>query len=205
MRLIFELVRSGRNKQEIIDELFKRKIQTPSEYKAAKGQAMNDLSRCRGIWSHATLRHLLSDERYLGTYIAGKHEVREVGGNRSRLKDKSEWIKIPAHHPAIISKEVFAEVRAQLHRFESVKKNVNAYPLRGKVFYGCCGHAMHRLGRKNHTFSCQYTRVEENAPCHGLHISEADLENALYEALSAQARIILNLEQFLEIPIKGRV
>ncbi len=65
VRLIFELAQSGRNKQEIIDELFKRKIQTPSEYKAAKGQAMNGLSRCRGIWSHATLRHLLSDERLM--------------------------------------------------------------------------------------------------------------------------------------------
>jgi len=43
-------------------------------------------------------------------------------------------------------------------------------------------------------FSFQHTKVEVSASCHGLRISEGDLEHAIYETLSTQARIILNLD-----------
>lgn len=51
---------------------------------------------------------------------------------RYQVMDESQWIKIPDHHPAIISRELFDQVQAQRPRFKCPKKNANAYPLRCK-------------------------------------------------------------------------
>ena len=194
VRLIFELARDGLEINQIIEELFKRGIPTPGEHEAAKGKTYRNVSRCCGIWIRSTILRLLRDERYIGTYIMGKREVIEVGGHRARMKDESQWIMIPDHHTAIISKELFDQVQAKLPRFKCPKKNVSTYPLRGKVFCGCCHHAMPRSANKNHVFVCRYTEADKSSPCIGLRITEAELERLLYKILAKQAQIILNLD-----------
>ena len=112
------------------------------------------------------------------------------------MKDESQWIKIPDHHPAIISKELFDQVQARRPHIKCPKKNTRIYALRGKVFCGCCRHAMPRTAKKAASFFCRYTKVDEAAACHGLVIGEAELETMLYELLNKQAQIILNLDNF---------
>ena len=194
VRLIFELAQAGRTPNEIVRALLERDIPTPGEYKAAHGFNGHDISRCCGIWPASSVVNILDDECYTSTYIMGKREVTEVGGHRVRMKDKSQWVKIPDHHPAIISRELFAQVQAQRPRFKCPKKNTRTYPLRGKVFCGCCRHAMPRRAKISAAFYCRYTRVDEAAACHGLVIAGAELEGLLYEILSKQAWISLNLD-----------
>ena len=50
------------------------------------------------------------------------------------------------------------------------------------------------MRRKGPTFYCEYTIVEENAPCHSLKIKEAELEGMIYEVMSKQAKVILNVD-----------
>ena len=147
---------------EIVKALFERYIPTPAEYKAAHGYNGHDISRCCGIWPESSVIHILEDERYTGTYIIGKREVTEVGGHRVRMKDESQWIKIPDHHQAIISKELFDQVQAQRPRFKCPKKNARAYPLRGKVFCGCCHHAAH--GKQKSLFSVSAQQGRRSGP-----------------------------------------
>lgn len=192
VQLIFELAQEGYGSGQIVRELFQRGALTPAEYKAAHGCHAYDISRCRHIWDKTTVRRILEDERYTGTYIMGKREVTKVGGHRVRMKDESQWVKIPDHHPAIVSRELFEQVQAQLVRIKSTEKGAHSYPLRGKVFCGCCRHAMVRL--RSRSFVCQYTAVDENAECHGLRVNEAELEGMIYEVLSKQAQIILNID-----------
>ena len=192
VRLIFELARDGRAPNEIVKALFERHIPTPAQYKAAHGYNGHDSSRCHGIWPASSVVHILDDERYTGTYIMGKREVTEVGGHRIRMKDESQWIKIPDHHPAIISKELFDQVQTRRARFKC-PKNTRTYPLRGKVYCGCCRHAMQRTDNKNRVFQCRHSKVDESAPCHGLTVKEAELEGMLYEVLAKQAQVILNI------------
>ena len=142
MQLIFELARIGYTAGEIVRELFERGISTPREYKAVHGYTGYDVSRCSRIWQKSSVINILKDERYTGTYIIGKREVREGGSNRVRLKDESQWIKIPDHHPAIISHSVFEQVQKQFSNFGRGKAADVVYPLRKKVFCGCCRHAM---------------------------------------------------------------
>ena len=195
VRLIFTLAQEGRKSSEIVRALFERGVLTPAEYKAAHGNHCHDISRCRHIWDRTTIRRILEDERYTGTYIMGKREVTAVGSHRVRMKDESQWVKIPGHHPAIVGKEVFEQVRAQLKHFNQSKKQERIYALRCKVFCGCCRHTMRHQGP---TFYCEYTVVDENALCHGLKIKESELEKMIYEVLSKQAQIILNVDSLSE-------
>ncbi len=194
VRLIFELAGRGCTSSEIIQELYERKIPTPGEYKASKGRKIHDISRTHQIWQRSTIRNILLDERYIGTYVMGRKQVVEVGSSRVRNRDESEWFRIPDHHPAIISKELFQRVQELKPKKSCIKKNVHLYPLRGKVFCGCCGHAMPRNPSKNHAFVCKHTEVDKSAACHGLRIAEKDLEAILYEIISRQAQVILNVE-----------
>ena len=194
VKLIFELARDGYKVGEIVRILFERGIPTPGEYKAVHGFKGHDVSRCCHIWSKSVISTLLHDERYTGCYIIGKREVIAIGSHKTRMKDESKWIKIPDHHPAIISKEVFDQVQSMRQQVTFGKRKFAEYPLRHKVFCGCCLHAMQRTKAKHPHFCCRYTAVNRDAACYGLRISESDLERTIYETMAKQAQIILNLD-----------
>ncbi|WP_304584805.1 recombinase family protein [Acutalibacter muris] len=193
VKFLFELAAAGKNTTDIIKALYDRRVPTPGEYKASRGQCYHDISRAHGIWQRSTILDILHDERYTGTYIIGKRRRVEIGSNHEQMKEESEWIKIPDHHPALISKELFSQVQTAIRHVKSEKKKVAKYPLKGKVFCGCCFHGMQRIGKKTYRFACTHSKVNESAPCHGLTISEQDLENLLFEILNKQAQAILNL------------
>ena len=117
VQLIFSLSAGGMNAAAITRELFRRNIPTPGQYKAAHGNHTHDISRCHGIWSTSTILRILEDERYTGVYVIGKRAVLEVGGTRSRLKDRESWYIISDHHPAIVERAVFDTVQTSQLRF----------------------------------------------------------------------------------------
>ena len=106
VRLIFRWAAEGTTAAEITRSCSGRNIPTPGEYRKSKGQSFYDVSRTHGTWSSSTVLRMLEDERYIGTYVIGKRAVTEIGGHRIRLKDESEWYKIPDHHPAIVKQRV---------------------------------------------------------------------------------------------------
>lgn len=188
VRLIFELARNGLGAKQIVKALYERRIPTPAEYKAAHAYTGHDISRCNGIWQESTVVRILEDERYTGTYVIGKREVTEVGGHRVRLKSEDEWIKIPDHHPAIVSRELFEQVQAQLVHPKCPKKVDHIYPLKHKVFCGCCRHALSRTSNKNHAYICRHSQADETSACHGLRIGESELEDIVYRQLVSRAQ-----------------
>ena len=193
VRMIFDLSLKRNSAQQIAKELYAKGVLTPGEYKASKGMKGYDISRCHHMWQRSTVLRLLADERYIGTYIMGKRAVNEVGSNRAHLKDESEWFKIPDHHPAIVDTETFIQVQAGIRHPKMSERKQKKYPLRGKVFCGCCGHAMYRV-KKDPEYSCRFTEISNDFPCRGLTIKERDLETVLFEVMSKQAAIILNID-----------
>ncbi|MGL6200400.1 MAG: recombinase family protein [Lachnospiraceae bacterium] len=191
VRLIFESALLTKNAQDIVKLLYDRHIPTPGEYKKAQGKNYYDLSRSHGIWSRSTINRILADERYIGTYVIGKREVLEVGCTHMRLKNKEDWIRIPNHHPPIVSSELFSQVNAKLLHFKC-NKHPRKYNLRGKVYCNCCRHAMNRAPRKEPAYLCRYTKVDESAKCYNLEISEAELESKIFAEIQNQAKNFLN-------------
>lgn len=194
VKLIFELALTMKNAADIVKALHERQIIPPGEYRKSKGIGFYDVSRSMGIWQRSSVLRILEDERYTGTYIIGKRAVTEVGSSRVRMKPESEWVKIPDHHPAIVSKEIYEQVNEQMLHFKR-PKTPREYTLRTKVVCGCCRHAMQVAPRKVRAFICRYTKVDETAECHNLEIGEQELESLLYEIISKQAQVITNIER----------
>jgi hypothetical protein len=194
IRLIFETARTMKTATDVVKVLSERNIPTPGEYRKTHGNGMHDVSRSMGIWQRTTVLRFLTDERYTGMYVIGKREVVEVGSRNVRLKDESEWIKIPNHHPAIISKELFDEVQTKIRHFKC-SKTPREYTLREKIICGCCKHSMHVAPRLKRAFVCRYTLHHQTAECHRQEINEADLEELLYATIEKMAQVILNVER----------
>ena len=186
VQLIFQLAAEGVNATAITRELFRRNIPTPGQYKAARGNHTHDISRCHGIWSASTILRILEDERYTGVYVIGKRAVLEVGGTRSRLKDRESWYIIPDHHPAIVEKAVFDTVQASQLRFSQPNKKMRDYPLKGKAFCGCCGHALSRTMQKTSYYYCRHSEADEESRCHKMRLNAAELEQAVFLTLKKQ-------------------
>ena len=93
-------------------------------------------------------------------YVIGTRAVLEAGGSRSRLKDRESWYIIPDHHPAIVEKAVFDTVQASQLRFSQPNKKKRDYPLKGKAFCGCCGHALSRTMQKTSYYYCRHSDAD---------------------------------------------
>lgn len=96
------------------------------------------------------------------------------------------WYIIPDHHPAIIEKAVFDSVQASQLRFSQPNKKKRDYPLKGKAFCGCCGHALSRTMQKTSYYYCRHSEADEESRCHKMRLNAAELEQAVFLTLKKQ-------------------
>ncbi len=184
VKLIFSLAADGQSATEIARELHRRGIPTPGEYKAAHGNHTHDISRTKGVWPVSTIHRFLKDETYTGNYIIRRREVAEIGGNRSVMRDRSQWIIIPDFHEPLVDRETFKTVNDNIRCFGSGKpKQKRIYPLRGQVFCGCCHHALSRDYNPKPKYVCPCSACLDDAPCRNLKIPVPELENLVLHAI----------------------
>ena len=118
--------------------------------------------------------------------------------------DESQWIKIPNHHPAIVSDEIFgivqnifAEKAAQKkNRTPTKQKRYSKYldsPIKGKIFCGCCGRVMTLIPTKNPAYHCTFTRSAQDAGCHHLRIPARELESFVKRATCKQLQGFMSI------------
>lgn len=201
VRLLFELAIQGKSITQIAKELYYRKIVIPEVYKGRKRrQAMPDLYSPY-IWNLSTIRRILSDEQYIGTYIMKKTVVKELGG-KSINQNEKDWIKISNHHEAIITKETFQQVQKQLSHTKIKTRKKIEYLLKEKVYCGYCHHNLDRRPKKNAVFVCRYSEVDATFPFHKLAILEKELEEIVFQMISKQIEIIINSKQTDSIKIQ---
>ena len=103
----------------------------------------------RGVWNTSTLSTMLRNRAYIGEAHWGSsyavvpekplkiEKYKKMKKTSRRIKPKEEWFIIPV--PAIIEKDLFERVRAQLERnFALCKRNKkNQYLLAGKIWCDC--------------------------------------------------------------------
>lgn len=194
VRRIFEWAASGLNATQIAHKLYELKIPTPGEVKVMRGSKTHDVSRVNGVWELSTVLRILADERYTGMYVVNKRHSVEIGSTHFRLNDESEWIKIPDHHEPLISRELFELAKSKIHKFKLPNKQQRDYLLRGKVFCGCCDHAMNMSNGRH--FKCRFSDKISEMACHGLSIPIKDLEAAVFDTIRSQASCVLGNRDF---------
>ena len=127
VRNIFDLYLEGYGIAQIADILRHKQVLTPTAWKQKIGllyknpyankQEKNSTEKAEYKvsvyynWSRSTIKKILSNETYIGTLVQGKEQKISYKDKKLRAVPKREWVCIPNHHEAIISKEVFEQVR----------------------------------------------------------------------------------------------
>lgn len=68
------------------------------------------------VWTNAAISQITRNELYTGDYVYNKFKETKIGGRKRILLPEEEWKILPNTHEAIISREVFDEVK-------KIKKN----------------------------------------------------------------------------------
>lgn len=131
VEFIFKSYLSGYGYNWIKDELSKK------GYITTKGNK----------FSVPTIKDILRNEKYTGTYIYNKAVAKDADGKRKSHKCKSEEeiVKVEGGLPAIISKKDFESVQKIMVKNKEIHNTFNAkevYLLSGLIFCGECGSKM---------------------------------------------------------------
>lgn len=201
VRIIFEMYAGKKNIADIEKRLYAERRPTPAAWKKHRWKtAETEEFRC--VWQKSVILSVLYDEQYIGTYIAGKTRTVQVGSANRAANAKADWIRIPGHHPAIISQELFDAVQEKLcvrgepHRKRKLgtaqRYAAVTSPLKGKVVCGHCGHTMRLSQTKNAAFHCWFTRSAADAGCHKLRVLGSELEDVVCDIIIQQAALVLS-------------
>lgn len=126
VKAIFEKYAAGLSYNEIIEWL------DANGYKTAKGEKFGKTS----------IKSILENEKYCGTYFWNKHTSKDFRGMRNSHKLKEDYYRVPGAIPAIVSEELFNKVQERMRDNKSKIRNhngMNYYPMNGKVFCSKCG------------------------------------------------------------------
>lgn len=148
---IYSMAASGLGEIEICKQLEADQVFTPSAYKLMRGDTR--FSRyCEGDhrfrWKASTVQRILSDTVYLGTLTSLKTETKNYKTKQRMLAPKERWIVTENAHEAIVTKELFEEVKEirQGHFCVAAQQRENLF--RGLLFCDCCGHPLSVAHRK---------------------------------------------------------
>ena len=132
VKMIFEMFVEGYSYGDIINELNLRNLRTKLGLEFGKN----------------SIHDILTNEKYIGTYIFNRSSSKSPNGTRNSHKKKAqeEIISIPGGCPAIISEETFSKAQKRLaenKRLGGTNKAKENYLLSSKVFCRECGRPMH--------------------------------------------------------------
>jgi len=150
VRTLFEMRLSGMSVCAIAKHLNQIGLPTPQNRRYQLGLSSEECFARQIIWQSTTVRRILSNEIYEGTFAYNKSRY---SNGKSKKLPKTQWERRLNNHPAIVSHEQFDAVQRLLSEAsESVNPEKvgptsdNRYA--GKLFCSSCGRKFHRYGSK---------------------------------------------------------
>lgn len=157
VRWIFGQAAGGTSYKDIARELNRRHIpRKASAYarkrmkNSAKGQLNSDIDEG---WTDSQVSAMVRNERYTGDVLVQKTYTEDYLTHKARInKGEVTQYLVKDHHPAIISRELFGEVRRMRERSMSAATKGNRVPhaFSGRLICGSCGRFYHVRNVRNH-------------------------------------------------------
>lgn len=96
------------------------------------------------VWTNAAISQITRNELYTGDYVYNKFKETKIGGRKRILLPEEEWKILPNTHEAIISREIFDEVKKikEKRSFGGYTGNKNRSIFSDKIFCKECGRHM---------------------------------------------------------------
>lgn len=174
----------------------------------------NNIPSPTGVkWCHASVRRVITNEKYAGDLKTGKYYSDNVISHKRKINyGEKEQFFTSNHHEAIISRELWDKCQAILQkRSKIVKPDGNRdkfsrkYPFSSKIYCGICGERFirrsYRIRSNNKEVAYWICRSHRNKiECSNLlHYKQEELEDIFVKVYN---KITLNKEQYIHSFIK---
>lgn len=197
VREIYESFLGGMKLMDIIRMLNKRGVESPAaRYRRTHPEHPRyDFFSEKSCWSQSTVRKIIGNEAYTGTYIAHKRQSAGLGTGRTVKVPEEEQIRIENAYEAIISREVFDEAQKRRKKQKAVFKRLD-YPLAGKVKCGHCGrraarHKYPKQGIEAVYYCCGYAREQGGMDqCPMDTVPESDIYQVIRDSLCSFQEVL---------------
>ena len=140
VKKIFAMIINGKSKKEVVEELNRLGIATPSVYKTEEETYNYNYSDSSKKWDSKKLDNILKNQTYTGDLVQGKMKKVSHKVHKTMRIPEDEWIIISNHHKELVSREDFNKVQEILYeRTIKVKKNNNYDVFAGHLRCNECG------------------------------------------------------------------
>jgi DNA invertase Pin-like site-specific DNA recombinase len=188
---MFQMRANGKLPSEICRIFYEEKLPIPTEYK-------NKVANPTCLWDANTIGKMLQNRIYIGEVAHGKHTSDAFTKKVTKLP-KSEWTVFPNAHEAIVSKEIFDKVQGFYGKMKPTKLGKNRMGLfKGKIFCGCCNHAMSYQNAKVSNFYCTKKIRNGLEKCFNDRICVTDLSEFLISNINKIIGDFIEHNQFSE-------
>ena len=150
-------------------------------------------------WYASVIMSILQNEKYYGGLICGKTYKPDVLSKKLyKNEGHVERYYIENSHPAIISKEEFDLVQAEMRRRQTIRgfsetnqgRYSSKYAFSKRLICGECGayyrrHAQYCKGEYIHTWVCPTHKIKGGTACSQTYLKEEEIEGAFLEMLKA--------------------
>jgi site-specific DNA recombinase len=184
---------------EVVKRIYREYLEGGSTISIAKGLEHDGIKTGDGKtkWYGTTVQKILSNEKYIGDALLQKTvTIDTLQKKRVKNVDHLPQYFVKDDHPAIIPKELFFEVQAEMTRRSELRregklneKYCSHIAMSGKVICGECGAPFQRThwilkGEKLIVWRCR-SRLQKGKKndCHSRTIREADLQKAVVKAV----------------------
>lgn len=183
---------------EVVKRIYREYLEGKSCKKIATGLQADGIPNGAGStkWWDTNILQILKNEKYMGDALLQKTFTEDVLTKKRVENDGSvPQYYVENSHEAIVSKELYHEVQAEMERRRSMRKNqgyrkgyCGKYALTGVLVCGGCGAPLRRVvwnshGRKVAVWRCRNRMEKAGDPCFIPVIHEAELHDAVVKAI----------------------
>lgn len=200
---IFEQYANGILFEELIQQLYEKKIHRISDYlKYGHVYYQEKTDEILHQWKKSVLAEMLNNSIYIGTLTQGKYSwIHENDKKIRKMNPSEEWIVTEHAHPAIISDELFQQVSRRLVKEKRDYKRIELNHIRRKsneeenifsnvMYCGDCGKKLRAryyqsqsTGIRKYSYYCKGSFYIDERKCCKKMITESKLSELFLEAV----------------------
>ena len=194
VKKIFSMILNGKSKKEVVEELNKMNISTPSAYKVEEKIYNYNYKDSSSKWTTKKLDNILKNRVYIGDLVQGKMKKISHKVHKTLRVLEEDWIVIPNHHKELISKEEFDKVQEILYERIIKVRNDNNYDL----FAGhlrcsdCGGNLVLRQSKGYEYYYCSNFVYKKNCTRHA--VNKKKLESNVIDLINNFKNVINDID-----------
>jgi len=191
IRRIFQDMAEGKGARTVARELNAEGVPARLAYKQAKGQQLNRSHKAEG-WNRNKIYSIVHNPVYTGDMAYRKAVRTKVGDSRKVIQPPEDWIVIPDHHEAIVSRDLFQKANEGIRRTKSAKRS-RSNMVRGIVFCGYCKNRLELHKTKAPYYLCKRKVFFDGTACGDLRIEKKVIERVVWQIWKEHYRLFQNV------------